>query len=168
MSESSLQFSLTQAANSELCEAMRRIRNCVSQLNEEQLWWRCDDSMNSIANLLLHLSGNVRQWIIAGVGCELDLRKRQAEFDARGSESGTDLMKQIDDTVARACEILSQVSEDDLVRVRTIQDFQVSGSRAILHSVAHFQGHTQEIVHITRRLLGEQYEFYFVPNERQC
>ena len=123
--------------------------------------------MNSIANLLLHLSGNVRQWIVAGVGGVPDIRERQKEFDTTGSISRSEIMERIENAVSDAREVLIAVTSDNLVRKRTVQGFEVTGLHAIIHSVAHFQGHTQEIVHITRCQLGDSYRFDFVPNEDQ-
>ena len=64
-------------------ECVPRIRKCLDQLSNEQIWWRPNDNSNSIGNLVLHLCGNVRQWIYAGLGQNEDVRHRQAEFDRR-------------------------------------------------------------------------------------
>ena len=76
---------LSNAVGKEVCEeldaALRLIKHCVNQLTDDQLWWRPSESMNSVANLLLHLCGNLRQWIVSGVGGAADVRERQKEFD---------------------------------------------------------------------------------------
>jgi len=119
--------------------------------------------MNSIANLLLHLCGNLRQWIVSGVGGTADIRERQKEFDQRGSTPRTELMQQIESAVADAKTALSGTSAEELLRIRPVQGNDVTGMQAILHSAAHFRGHTQEIVHMTRCQLGDSYEFDFIP-----
>lgn len=73
----------TEAAE-ELTNALARIEHCLGQLNDQQVWWRSQLSPNSIGNLMLHLYGNVRQWIVSGVGGASDMRPRPAEFAERG------------------------------------------------------------------------------------
>ncbi len=150
-------------ASDELDEALRKIEHCVNQLTDDQLWWRPTESMNSIATLMLHLCGNLRQWIVSGVGATEDIRERQKEFDERSSTPKTELMQQIEDVAAEAKTALSEISAEELLRVRRIQAFDVTGMQAIFESVAHFRGHAQEIVHMTRCQLGDSYEFDFVP-----
>ncbi len=159
----SLSRAVGNKASDELDEALRVIEHCVNQLSDEQIWWRPAESMNSVANLLLHLSGNVRQWIVSGVGGAADVRKRQREFDQRDSASKGELMRQIADAVAEAKTALSETSAEEFLRVRRIQGNDVAGMQAIFHSVSHFRGHTQEIVHMTRCQLGDAYQFDFVP-----
>ena len=151
----------------ELDSAVRVINHCLDQLDNEHVWWRPAESMNSIANLLLHLCGNLRQWIVAGVGGADDIRERQKEFDDRSSAPKADLIRQLEDAVAEVKSILSNVSPDELLRIRRIQGNSVTGLQAILHSLAHFRGHTQEIVHITRCQLGDKYQFDFVPRNAE-
>jgi hypothetical protein len=147
----------------ELTDAQSKIQHCAAQLSETQIWWRPDARMNSIANLVLHLCGNLRQWIVAGVGGAEDVRNRPAEFAARDSASADDLLRLLENAVAEAREVIGNVPVDELVGTRRIQGFKVSGVQAILHSVTHFRGHTQEIVHLTRTQLGDAYQFDFVP-----
>ncbi len=151
----------------ELTQALARITHCVDQLSEEQLWWRPVPWMNSIGNLMLHLSGNVRQWIISGVGGAKDARHRQAEFDERGPIPKADLLKKLSATVTEANAAMAKPDEAEWQRVRRIQGFEVTGFGAALHSVSHFRGHTQEIVNLTRSQLGESYRFAFVPATKE-
>ncbi|MEM9643464.1 MAG: DinB family protein [Planctomycetota bacterium] len=151
-------------AGVELDQALKTIHHCVGQLTDAQLWWRPSESMNSIANLLLHLCGNLRQWIIAGVGGAPDVRQRQKEFDDRSSIDRTELLQRVDETVTEVKTAMADVSAEDLLRVRCVQGNDVSGLQAIIHSIAHFRGHTQEIVHMTRCQLNDSYAFDFVPS----
>ena len=105
-------------ASDELDGAMRKIKHCVNQLTDDQLWRRPSESMNSVANLLLHLCGNLRQWIVSGVGGAADVRERQKEFDERSSAPKTELMRRIEDAVADAKAALSEISADELLRIR--------------------------------------------------
>ena len=147
----------------ELTSAQETIERCLGQLTDEQLWWRPAADMNSIANLILHLCGNVGQWICAGVGGADDARDRPQEFAERGPLPRADLLKRLSETVAAAHEVLDNVTGESLLAPLRIQGFETSGLGAVLHSVAHFRGHTQEIVHMTRHQLGENYVYSFVP-----
>ena len=163
---------LSNAVGKEACEelgaALRKIEHCVNQLTDDQIWWRPSESMNSVANLLLHLCGNLRQWIVSGVGGAADVRQRQKEFDDRSSTPKAELMQQVESAVAEVKEALLETSAEELLRVRRIQGNDVTAMQAIFHSVSHFRGHTQEIVHMTRCQLGDSYEFDFVPTTAEA
>jgi hypothetical protein len=147
----------------ELAQAMSRIRHCLDQLTEEQLWQRTSQDRNSVGNLLLHLSGNVRQWIISGVGGAPDRRNRPAEFSHRDSVPKAQLLAALQATVDEATAVLRRTTAQEWLRGRRVQGFEVTGLGAAISSVAHFRGHTQEIIHMTRSILGERYRFAFVP-----
>ena len=161
---------VTEFCRSMLCEleeSVDRISHCTGQLNDQQIWWRPDESMNSIANLILHLGGNVEQWIVAGIAGRTDARNRPAEFSQRDGLTVTELMQNLNTTLSAASQVLSGVGADNLLQRRSIQGFEVTGMQAIVASVAHFRGHTQEIIHMTRIQLGSRYQFAFVPRHDQ-
>jgi hypothetical protein len=151
----------------ELADALGRIGHCLGQLSDEQVWWRPAAGMNSIANLLQHLAGNVRQWLVAGLAGTPDTRDRPAEFAAAGGLAKAKLWEQLQEAVAEARAVLAAQTEADWLRVRRVQGFEVTGVGAAVNSVAHFRGHTQEIVHLTRTLLGDGYRFAWVPSGKE-
>jgi hypothetical protein len=152
-----------QALSHELSEAVGRIGHCVGQLTYAQVWHRPEGGLNSIGNLLLHLAGNVRQWVISGVGGATDNRDRPGEFAERQQTPWADLWAKLQAAVEEAQAVLGAQKAEDWLRVRRIQGFEVNGLQAAVNSVAHFRGHTQEIIHMTRALLGEKYRFAWVP-----
>jgi hypothetical protein len=152
----------SEAAN-EMTKALDKIRHCLGQLTDEQVWRRSQPSLNSIGNLLLHLCGNVRQWIVSGLGGAADVRDRPAEFAERGPIPRDELLRRLDAVVAEAKRVLAGLSARQLVEVRRIQGFDVTGLAAIFDSVPHFRGHTQEIIHMTRLQLGEAYKLSWKP-----
>jgi hypothetical protein len=150
-------------AGKELASAQSRITRCLNQLHDEQVWSRSRPSLNSIGNLILHLCGNVRQWILAGLGGAIDIRQRPAEFAERGPIPKDELLHQLDAVVSEAKEVLRRLTARQLLEARRIQGFDVTGLAVIFNSVSHFRGHTQEIIHMTRLQLGEAYQFAWTP-----
>ena len=151
-----------EAAN-ELTSALAKIKHCLGQLTDEQVWWRSRPSLNSVGNLILHLCGNLRQWIVAGLGAAADGRDRPAEFAERGPIPKDDLLRRLEDVVDEARAMLARQTARQLLEARRIQGFDVTGLAAIFDSVPHFRGHTQEIVGLTRLQLGDAYKFAWAP-----
>jgi hypothetical protein len=137
-----------------------RLRGCVQQLTDEQVWWRPNEASNSIGNLVLHLNGNVRQWLVGSFEKNEDNRNRLAEFQARGGLPASALIEQLSATMHRASDVLSRLTEDDLLRPLEIQGYKVNGLQAIYQVVEHFGLHYGQIVCITKALRGEDLGFY--------
>jgi len=147
----------------ELTEAHDKIKHCLGQLHDGQVWWRPQPTMNCIGNLILHLCGNVRQWVVAGLGGEADVRNRPSEFAERGPIPKAELSMRIETVVREAKEVLNRLTARELLEGRRIQGFDVTGLGAIFSSIPHFRGHTQEIVHLTGLQLGVDYRFAWKP-----
>lgn len=144
----------------ELEAALERIKHCVDQLSDEEVWHRPRADLNAAGNLLLHLAGNVRYFVVHGVGGAPDVRDRPAEFAARGpSPSKAELLDRLAGTVAEATAVLRAASPEELARVGHIHDTDTTGYGAAVRCVAHFRGHTQELIHMTRTLRGDGYRF---------
>lgn len=139
---------------------MPRLRHCVLQLSACQLWWRAHETSNSIGNLVLHLEGNIRQWILAGLGGEPDTRQRQTEFDQRSPIVASALLDKLEATVAQADRILAALTPKELLRDSTIQGHDVTGLEAVYHVVEHFSTHLGQIVYLTKMLLDVDLGFY--------
>jgi uncharacterized damage-inducible protein DinB len=142
-----------------LDEAVRKIEHCVRQLSDDDVWWRPSEEMNSVGNIILHLCGNVRQWVVSGVGGAPDVRDRPAEFAQREKTPREHLMAKLRATVDEAKATLDRCDAQNLLRARHVQHGEVTGLHAAYHSVSHFVGHTQEITYITRLRMGEKYQF---------
>lgn len=137
-----------------------RMRSCVESLTDEQIWWRPNNASNSIGNLLLHLNGNVRQWLVASFNRHVDARNRPAEFNAPQQIPGSALVLQLNKTLEEADAVLSRLTEADLLARFEIQGYNVTGLAAVYQVVEHFGLHYGQIIYITKMLRNEDLGFY--------
>jgi uncharacterized damage-inducible protein DinB len=144
-----------------------RIVSCLEQLSPNQIWWRANTASNSVGNLVLHLTGNVRQWIISGLGGATDVRRRNLEFTERGPLPRRVLVSRLRKTVGEACRVLSRLSAEDLTRVHTIQKFHVTGMEAAFHVAEHFSHHAGQIIQLTKMLTGSDLKFTHLAGEKK-
>lgn len=147
-------------AAGKLKQHLRQVIRCARLLNQDEIWYRANPHANSVGNLILHLTGNVGQWILEGLGGEAFHRDRRAEFAQRGPLPAAAIVSDLERVVARAMEILSGLDAQALMTHRTIQGYEVSGLLAVFHVVEHFAGHTGQIVHITKLLRNIDLSLY--------
>jgi uncharacterized damage-inducible protein DinB len=141
-------------------EYLGKLRLCIGALPEGSVWQRPNESCNSIANLLLHLAGNVRQWIVNGIGGEPVERDRAAEFSARNGSSAAALFDNLESAVEEADAVLARLTADDLTRPCDIQGRETTVLAAIYHVVEHFAMHTGQIVLLTKVYAPDAIHFY--------
>jgi uncharacterized damage-inducible protein DinB len=141
-------------------ESLPRLRKAVSMLDEEQLWHRVNAQTNSVGNLLLHLNGNVRQWIVSGLGGSADERVRSREFETRGGLSAASVLSVLEKTLHEAAIVLDRLDPGKLLDKRTIQGEEVTGLQAVVHVVEHFSYHTGQVAHIVKALENVDLGYY--------
>lgn len=141
-------------------EYLPKIERCLEKLTDEQIWWRANSSSNSIGNLLLHLSGNARQWIVCGLGGEADARKRQDEFDEQKPIPRDELLSTLRMTVTAVDDTLAIFDASRLLESFTIQGTEATALAAIFHVTEHFSMHTGQIILQTKMLAGMDLVFY--------
>jgi len=149
-------------------EYLVKIRAALAELTDEQIWSRPNEASNSIANLLLHLSGNARQWIVAGVGGAADSRVRVEEFAARSGGTKTELMARLEATIADVDAELARLGDElrvaqtdaALQRVCRPQGFSQTVLDAVFHVVEHFSYHTGQIILLAKWHAGSRVRFY--------
>src|SRR5690242_6929139 len=107
----------------ELNQASKRLRHCLNQLTDEQIWPRQDESRNSIGNLILHLCGNLRQWAVSSIGGAANIRNRPQEFSERRAIPKSEPLQLLDTTVDQATDALHSLTVENLMRIRPIQDY---------------------------------------------
>ncbi len=141
-------------------EYLPKIERCLEQLSDDQIWWRANPEANSVGNLILHLSGNARQWIVSGLGDQTDQRRRQSEFDERGPVARDQLLGLIRNTVAEVGAVLAGFDSTRLLTQYAIQGTNATALAAIFHVTEHFSMHTGQIIVLTRMLANVDLNFY--------
>lgn len=153
-------------ASAKLRQHMDQLTRAVALVGPGELWHRVNTHTNSVGNLLLHLAGNVRQWLLAGLAGEPFDRDRPAEFAARGGPTGDELLARLAEVVARGCGVIERMTEEDLAGERTIQGYRVTGLVAVFHVVEHFAGHTAQVVHMVKALRDLDLSSYDAQGQR--
>jgi len=149
-----------ESAVNKLREYCDRIGICLAKLSDEQIWARGHENENAVGNLALHLTGNVRQWIISSLGGNPNHRDRNSEFDARTGFTASQLANTLSDTVEKATAIIAGLTTEQLTQTYNIQNYQVSGVEAVFHVAEHFSQHTGQIIFATKMLTGTDLGFY--------
>lgn len=137
-----------------------RIFACLEKLSYEQVWARGSENENAIGNLVLHLCGNVRQWIGTGVAGKPDVRVRDREFSARGDIQPEELKERLAAAVEDAVAIIEKLTPDRLMQRTRVQNYDLTVLEAVYHVVEHFSGHTGQIIFATKAFTGSDLGFY--------
>jgi uncharacterized damage-inducible protein DinB len=133
-----------------LSDHLPKIQRCLAPLSDDDVWWRPNEASNSVGNLMLHLHGNVRQWIIGGVGQRPFERHRQQEFDERAHLPAGELLSRLEATLREADDVLATVPSESLLTRRQIQGDDLTILEAIYHVVEHFAMHTGQIIMLSK------------------
>ena len=137
-----------------------KIERCLERLTDEQIWWRANEESNSIGNLVLHLCGNARQWIVSGLGGETDRRQRDEEFARREVIARDELLDVLRSTLRDVARVLRSLDPATLLERRSIQGSDVDVLQAIFHVTEHFSMHAGQIIMLTKMLTSTDLRFY--------
>ena len=151
---------LTFSRNKLITQYWPRLQACVESLTDDQVWWRPNEASNSIGNLMLHLNGNMRQWIVAAFNRQEDRRNRPAEFAEHGPMPRAELVTKLGATVREAEQVLARLTEADLLAEYDIQGYHVHGLDAVYQVIEHFGLHYGQIAYITKMLRDADLGFY--------
>jgi len=141
-------------------ENTRRIATCISLLTDQEVWHRPNESSNSIGNLMLHLCGNITQYIISSLGETKDNRNRDLEFSQKGNITKTLLLEKLENTISKAIEVIKKTTREKLIKIHAVQGFQLSGIGIIIHVVEHYSYHTGQISFYTKLLKDQDLGYY--------
>jgi uncharacterized damage-inducible protein DinB len=144
-------------------EYLPKIERCLDRLTDQDIWWRPNEQSNSVGNLVLHLYGNVTQWMIGGVGGHTYERHRQQEFDEWRPLPKSELAARIREVIRAADRVLADLTTDDLRSRRHIQGYDVTVLEAIYHVVEHFGMHTGQIIWIAKARTGDDLKLWEPP-----
>lgn len=134
---------------------MPRIERCLDELTDADVWWRPNEESNSIGNLLLHLDGSTRMWIVSAVGGAAITRERQQEFDERSQIPSAEMLARLKRTLTEVDDVLKAVDSSTMLDRRTVRDEEVTVLEAIFHAVEHFSMHTGQIIMLTKMRTGK-------------
>jgi hypothetical protein len=137
-----------------------RIKICLDLITEEDLWKRPNETSNSIGNLILHLCGNMTQYVISSLGNEPDIRDRDKEFSTAGGMSREECFSKLHHTVSKVINVIHNAAEEDLTKVRSVQGFDCSGIGIIVHVTEHFSYHTGQIATLAKLFSNKDLGFY--------
>ncbi|MEL7251384.1 MAG: DinB family protein [Bacteroidota bacterium] len=143
-----------------LQEKKTHISTCFAQLAEQDMWWQPNASSNSIGTIILHLCGNIGQYVISSLGRQPDQRQRDLEFSTKNSHSKEQLLQLISDIIDQASRVVQNTDEAELLRVRQVQGFSFSGIGVVLHAVEHLSYHTGQIAYLTKLHKDQQVGLY--------
>jgi len=141
-------------------ESVPRIKTCLDLLTEAQIWQRPHPEMASIGNLVLHLCGNARQWVVSGLHHQPDTRLRQEEFNTTGPLPTPALLQRLEQLQQELEEALDQVAPEALLETHPVQVFEESGLSILVHVVEHFSYHVGQISWYTKMLTHQDLGYY--------
>jgi len=158
--EEKLREEFVQNALYRLDESTRMNTISLGQLAEDDVWKRPNESLNSVGNLILHLCGNITQYVISSLGESEDKRARDVEFSTTSGYSKKELLDKLIETVDLAKRVIFDSSLEQLLKIRSVQGFSFSGIGVVLHAVEHYSYHTGQIAFWTKQLKNKDLGFY--------
>ena len=141
-------------------ESTRMITIAFQKIEETHVWQRPNHSSNSLANQILHLCGNMTQYVISSLGEHEDARDRDAEFHAVDGYSKETLLEKLTITVQDVKDTIQNASEEELLKKRYVQGFHFSGMGCVIHAVEHYSYHTGQIAFWVKTLVNSSLGFY--------
>jgi uncharacterized damage-inducible protein DinB len=141
-------------------ENYARIFKCLNLISENDLWKSPNDNIPSVGNLILHLCGNARQWILSGLGGEFDNRNRNQEFIIQKNIRKTDLIFLMQNTKTKIQELFLKINNKDLSNKTVIQGFDTTYYSALIHVIEHFSYHTGQITFLTKLFTNQDTKYY--------
>lgn len=141
-------------------ECLEKIRGCLTLLDDSAFWHRPNASSNSAGNLLMHLSGNIRQYMLSGLGGAEDIRQRDLEFQAPSAHSRAAVESAFFQVAQKALDLLEHLPQEAFLKRQTIQGFDLTGLGIVLHVVEHLSYHTGQIAYLTKMATDADLGFY--------
>ena len=141
-------------------ESVRMLTISMEKLPDNLFWHRERSVLNSVGNLLLHLTGNIRQYVISGLGGAPDKRERDAEFESEQHLGRAEVWADFLETVREAQAVIRSAQAAGLLEKRQVQGFTFSGMGLVIHAVEHLSYHTGQVAYIVKAGTGQTLGFY--------
>lgn len=141
-------------------ESRKRVLACLDLVPEERIWEQPNPALNSMGNLVLHLCGNITQYILTTLGGAADNRNRDAEFSTRGGKNRAELKTLFDVVLQQSIDCIAAVTDQELAMIKAVQVYDLSGIGIILHVAEHLSYHTGQIALLTKLITEEDLGFY--------
>ena len=154
-------------SNTRISKSFARIHHFLEQMNEDDVWWRPNDESNSMGNLVLHVCGNLRQWIVAGIGGAEDVRNRPVEFEPDSQVPTAELLELIEKLQKDMDSTLTGFDPAELLTMNRIQGYDRTNMEAIYSTVTHLEGHTGQIAYIAKLKLGADHKAFWKPESKE-
>jgi len=135
------------------------VERCVHELSNDDLWWREHETNNSVGNLLLHLTGNLNQFILAGIGGAADTRNKPQEFSERSQIAKEELLRRLGDALRETDRTLALLEAVRLLSKTRVQDRERSILEVLSVVLEHFALHVGQIIYITKLRTGKDLKF---------
>jgi len=141
-------------------ESFPRIVQCLHLLDPDKIWLKPNKNSNSIGNLVLHVCGNIRQYVVSGIGGRKDIRERKLEFMENVTTTKADLISKMDELLLDVSNVLDTIEPTDLVEIKEVQGFTMSITSILIHVTEHLSYHTGQIAFYTKLLEDTDLKFY--------
>ena len=141
-------------------ESTQKIIRCLDIIDESDIWKSPNEQLNSVGNLILHVCGNIGQYIISSLGGAEDNRDRDLEFSTKDGHTKADLLEKLTGTIQQATFVILQASEEELLNERIVQGMVHTGVGVVIHVTEHISYHTGQIIFLTKLFRNEDMGFY--------
>jgi uncharacterized damage-inducible protein DinB len=141
-------------------ESYERIYKCLSMIDDHDLWRSPANNIPSIGNLILHICGNSRQWILSGLGGKPDNRDRYQEFVLQTNIKKSELIFLLQSLRVNLRTVIEETESSVMTKMHTIQGFEVTGFSIIIHVIEHFSYHTGQITTLTKWFTQKNTHYY--------
>jgi len=141
-----------------------KVKSCMKVLDDNEIWFQPNAHVNSVGNTILHLCGNIRQYVISSIGGKTDIRERDLEFSTRGGFTNAELVLKLSKTLEEAKSVISSATEENLQRQRIVQKTSYSGIGIVIHITEHYSYHTGQIILLTKLFKDMDMGFYAGKN----
>ena len=141
-------------------ENTSRILKCLDKKSENDLWIRPNRSSNSSGTILVHVCGNIRQYIMSAIGGIEDTRDRDIEFETKSGFNRAEMAEKVTATLNEAMKIIGNMDAASMLKVYSVQGFKLTGMGIVTHVLEHYSYHAGQVIFWTKLLVNEDLGFY--------